>query len=87
MIILEGFTLCCKGEMPKNRLRRIEDSFFRGESPPQAENFGILDPLNDDFQRENGPPEAKILAKSGPKPKEPPPLVKDRIDAKGGGLC
>ena len=59
---------------------------LEGRSPPQAENFGILGPLNADFQWENEPPEAKFWAKSGPEPKEPPPLVKDQIDSKGGGF-
>ena len=62
-----------QGENAKKSPAAHRRFIFRGESPPQAENFGILDPLNDDFQRENGPPEAKFLAKSGPKPKEPPP--------------
>ena len=60
---------------------------LEGRSPPQAENFAILGPLNADFQWENEPPEAKIWSKSGPEVKEPP-LVKDQIDSKGGGvLC
>ena len=33
-----------------------------GKQAAGGEIFGIWDPLNDDFQWGNGPPEAKILA-------------------------
>ena len=33
-----------------------------GKQAAGGEIFGISDPLNDDFQWGNGPPEAKILA-------------------------
>ena len=55
-----------------------------GRSPPQAENFAILGPLNTDFQWENEPPEAKIWSKSGPEVKEPPPSLRTKSTRRGG---
>ena len=49
---LEGISLFYNGNFQNFRLRRPKILMFRGDSPPQAENFGILDPLNIDFTME-----------------------------------
>ena len=57
-----------------------------GKQAAGGEIFGIWDPLNDDFQWGNGPPEAKFCPNLGPNPRNTPNPRSEILLTRGGFL-
>ena len=66
--LLEGVFLFYNSNFQNFRLRRPKILMFRGDSPPQAENFGILDALNVDFTMGKRTVGGENLGKIWPEP-------------------